>query len=119
MFGVAFSPDGKYLASGTLEVGTLNLWDVDRLSPTFGQPLGVPLNQEDIYVITMAYSPDGKYFAVGDYDYRIHLWNVDPTAWVSNNCDRAGRNLTEVEWNQYLSWAGPYDPNYKTCPQWP
>ena len=38
---------------------------------------------------------------------------------IQDPCQRAGRNLTEAEWNYYLSWKGPYDPNYKTCPQWP
>ena len=110
---------GKVLASATVESGKLQLWDTDPESPNFGQPLGVPLNQEDITAITLEFSPDGKFFAVGDVFHRIHLWNVDPLAWIDYTCKRAGRNLSEAEWNLYLSWAGPYDPDYKTCPQWP
>jgi len=119
VFGIAFSPDGKFLASATIQDGKLQLWDTDPESPTFGQPLGVPLNQDNIWAASMEYSPDGKYFAVGDVYHWVHLWNVDPAAWVDYICQRAGRNLTEEEWNLYLTWAGPYNPDYKTCPQWP
>ena len=116
---MAFSPDGKYLASSTVKGAKLQLWDVDLSSANFGQPLGVPLNQEGIYAVALAFSPNGKFLAIGDLYHRIHLWNVDPLAWVDYVCERAGRNLSEKEWNRYLSWAGSYDPNYKTCPQWP
>ncbi|HBX69151.1 MAG TPA: hypothetical protein DEH25_07165, partial [Chloroflexi bacterium] len=119
VYGIAFSPDGKFLASATIQDGKLQLWDTDPESPTFGQPLGVPLNQDNIWAISIEYSPDGKYFAVGDVYTWVHLWNVDPLAWIEYICERAGRNLSEDEWNLYLSWAGPYDPSYKTCPQWP
>jgi WD40 repeat protein len=119
VYGIAFSPDGKFLVSATIENGKLQLWDTDPESPSFGQPMGVPLNQDNIWAISIEYSPDGKYFAVGDVYHRVHLWNVDPLAWIDYICERAGRNLTEVEWNQYLSWAGPYNQDYKTCPQWP
>ena len=30
----------------------------------------------------------------------------------------AGRNLTQEECKRYLYWK-PFDPEYKTCPQWP
>jgi WD40 repeat protein len=119
VYGLAFSPDGNFLASGTIEDGILQLWDTNPESPTFGQPLGVPLNQDEVLTISLVYSPDGKYFAVGDVYHRVHLWNVDPTDWIDYICERTGRNLTEDEWNLYLSWAGPYDSSYKTCPQWP
>ena len=31
---------------------------------------------------------------------------------------RAGRNLTEAEWGQFVRWK-EYKPEYRTCPQWP
>ncbi len=109
----------NYLASSAVKGAKLQLWDVDLSSPSFGQPLGVPLNQEGIYAVALAFSPDGKFLAIGDLYHRIHLWNVDPAAWVEYVCERAGRNLSEEEWDRYLSWTGLYDPEYKTCPHWP
>ncbi len=117
--GIAFSPDGKYLVSATGEGGKLQIWDVDPGSPTFEQPLGVPLNQDDILAMIVEYSPDGNFIAVGDFFHRIHLWNVNSDAWIEYICERAGRNLTKEEWDLYIHWAGPFDPSYKTCPQWP
>jgi WD40 repeat protein len=119
VFGLAFSPDGKYLAGNSIDVGKIYLWEVDPSTANVVQVPGITLNQEGIYALSLAFSPDGKYLAIGDIDYRIHLWNIDPEAWIEHSCLRAGRNLTQSEWNQYLDWVGPYDPDYKTCPMWP
>jgi len=40
-------------------------------------------------------------------------------AYPGDRCrQRAGRNLTPAVWKRYISWV-PYDPEYRTCPQWP
>jgi WD40 repeat protein len=64
---VAFSPDGKTLATGS-EAGQAQLWNV-----TTGQPIGAPLNA-GADLDSVAFSPDGKVLATGSADVR--LWNV-------------------------------------------
>ena len=62
--------------------------------------------------------PPDERLASGSVDDMVIVWEADPAVWVSQACQRAGRNLTENEWGQYLSWKTPYDSGYKTCPQW-
>ncbi len=68
VFGVAFSPDGKTLASGSGDK-TIILWDVGTR-----QPLGTPLTASA--VASVAFSPDGKTLASGTWDKTVILWDV-------------------------------------------
>jgi WD40 repeat protein len=66
---VAFSPDGRTLASGNYD-NTVRLWDTST-----GQPLATLKGHEDS-VTSVAFSPDGRTLASGSYDNTVRLWDV-------------------------------------------
>jgi WD40 repeat protein len=67
---VAYSPDGKLLASGSWDTKII-LWDAST-----GQVTGSPLKGHTSYVQSVAFSPDGTILASGSADHNIILWDV-------------------------------------------
>ena len=68
VYGIAFSPDGSTLASGS-EDETIRLWDVAT-----GEPKGV-LTGHAAQVFSVVFSPDGGTLASGSGDGRVRLWD--------------------------------------------
>jgi WD40 repeat protein len=70
---VAFSPDGKTLASGGGNTDpSIILWDVAK-----GRPIGKPLSRHTGSINSVAFSPDGATLASASSDSTLILWNLN------------------------------------------
>lgn len=67
---LAFSPDGKLLASGAQDENEIILWDLST-----GQELR-RLRGHSGWIRSLAFSPDGRILASGSTDTTIILWEV-------------------------------------------
>src|SRR5262249_34578484 len=67
---VAFSPDGRYLASGSRLDGVVKLWDLAMAREIICLP-GSPNER-----LGIAFSPDGRTLAASSGDHTIKLWDM-------------------------------------------
>lgn len=81
---VAFSPDGKVLASGSQDK-TIQLWDINTLSHL------KTLTGHEEGVTAVVYSPDGNTLASGSEDGTIRLWNANKGDLVLPPIEEAGQ----------------------------
>ncbi len=93
IWSVAFSPEGKYLATGDTKGNILLRRLVD------GQPLGIFQGHQG-WVVSLAFSPDGQILASSSCDCTAKLWNIK-----TEEC------LHTLKSHQQEVWSVSFSPN--------
>src|SRR5215207_6147258 len=70
---IAFSPDGKILASGSYDTSII-LWDI--ATPETPRQASKPMSDHSSFVNSLTFSPDGKLLVSASDAKTIRLWNV-------------------------------------------
>jgi WD40 repeat protein len=105
VWAVAFSPDSKMLATAN-EDGTLGLWHVSTSTLE-------PLEGHTSTAWSVTFSRDGQWLVSASEDGTVRFWPVPVETVRGQACYKAGRNLTQEEWQEMFGTM----PYHATCPE--
>jgi WD40 repeat protein len=102
---IAFSPDGRYIASGSMDM-TIRVWDAET-----GDVVSRPFERHTAGVTSVAFSPDGKQIASGSRDRTIQIWDAETGDIVSGPLEGHTDAVTSVVYSpdgKHIA-SGSYD----------
>jgi WD40 repeat protein len=91
---VAFSQDGKRIASGSYD-NTIRVWDAET-----GDVVSGPFEGHSGFVNSVAFSHDGKRIVSGSYDETIRVWDAETGDVVSGPFEGHSGSVSSVAFSQ-------------------
>ena len=91
VLSVAFSPDGKNLASGSGDT-TVRMWNHETETPKH------TCKGHSNWVLCIAWSPDGTRVASGSMDKDVRLWDPESGAAVGGPMRGHKKHITALAW---------------------
>jgi WD40 repeat protein/serine/threonine protein kinase len=107
VYAVAFSPDGRILASASAD-RTARLWDLAK-----GGALAAPMRHQGS-VRAIAFSPDGKCVATAGDDGTVHRWDALDGA-AAGDPIRVGGHVTSLRFSPDGSKIAIAGQSLRTC----